>query len=57
MPVIINEFEIITEHPPAHQGQEQRPEAPAGPLPTLRPEDIERIQRHYRRRMARIRAD
>jgi hypothetical protein len=57
MPVIINEFEIITERPPTPQPQEQTPPAQEQEPPTLRPEDIERIQRHYRQRMARIRAD
>lgn len=57
MPVIINEFEIITERPPAPAGQEQAPQEPESRPPTLSPEDIERIQRHFRRRLERVRAD
>lgn len=56
MPVVINEFEIITEQPSAPQGQEQTRPAPEQEQATLRPEDIERIQRHFRRRLARIHA-
>ncbi len=56
MPVVINEFEIITDQPPAPQGQEQGAEALEGPPPAIRPEDIERILRRYRQRMARVRA-
>jgi hypothetical protein len=57
MPVIINEFEIIATPPPAPAGQEQTPQTAAEAQPPLRPEDIERIQRRYQRRMERIRAD
>lgn len=57
MPVIINEFEIITDQAPAPEPQEQAPQAPEEEPPALRPADIERILRHYRLRMARIRAD
>jgi hypothetical protein len=57
MPVIINEFEIITEQTPASPEQTQTPQAPASAPPSLRPEDIERIQRRHRLRMERIRAD
>jgi hypothetical protein len=57
MPVIINEFEIITDQAPARERPEQVPEARVQEPPTLRPEEIERVVRHYRVRMARIRAD
>lgn len=57
MPVIINEFEIITEQAPERERLEQTPQAPEQEPPALRPEEIERIVRHYRLRMARIRAD
>jgi hypothetical protein len=57
MPIIINEFEIITTPPPAPPGQDLTPEVPAQSPSSLRPEDIERIMRHHRQRLERIRAD
>lgn len=56
MPVIINEFEIVTASPPAPAGPEQAPQA-SKPTPQLRPEDIERIQQRQRLRLARVWAD
>ena len=55
MSIIINEFEIVTETPPAPPAQAQQPQPVQSP-PALRPEDIERIQRRYQQRMARLRA-
>jgi len=57
MPIIINEFEIITE-PPVAAAAPQPPnqEAQSAP-PTLRPEDIERIMHRYYQRRERVRAD
>lgn len=56
MPIIINEFEIITEPPPASPEQAQRPQRLDQQPPALRPADIIRIQWRHRQRMARIRA-
>ncbi len=57
MPVIINEFEIVTEPPeaptPDTGAPPQTPEAAA----PLRPEDVARIQRYHYERMERLRAD
>jgi hypothetical protein len=59
MPVVINEFEIVTE-PPVASGPAEVP-APqseeVAPPEVLRPEDVVRIYQHYRRRMARVWAD
>jgi len=59
MPIVINEFEIVTDPRPVDQapaptasGQEQ----PVTP-PPLRPEDVERIAERMRARHERIRAD
>jgi hypothetical protein len=57
MPIIINEFEIIANPPPAPEAQRQSPQVPAQVQPTLRPEDIERVQRYHCQRRERIRAD
>lgn len=54
MPVIINDFEIITA-PPAPDADQ--PPARRQPPPPVRPEDIERIQRRQRLRLARLWAD
>lgn len=56
MPVIINEFEIITSAPPKPEGQTQAPPREE-PSPRLRPQDIERIVQHERQRRERVRAD
>jgi hypothetical protein len=54
--VIVNTFEIITT--PQEQANERpQPDAKPAPATTLRPEDIERIVRHQRARMARVHAD
>jgi hypothetical protein len=55
MAVIINEFEIITE--PPSTPEEETPVAQAPGPPALRPEDIERIERRHRQRIARVWAD
>jgi hypothetical protein len=57
MPVIINDFEIVTAPPPS-PGRDQPPAQQQQPAPPpLRPEDIERIQRRQRLRLARLWAD
>jgi len=57
MPVIINEFEIIPD-PPPDQPQLPAPAAEGEPRPVVPdPEDIIRIQRLYRDRRRRLRAD
>jgi hypothetical protein len=55
MPVIINEFEIITEpnQPAGAAAPAAGPEAP----PPLHPEDVVRIVRRQQLRLARVRAD
>jgi hypothetical protein len=56
MPVIINEFEIITAPPePSTERPETEPR-PAPPAP-LRPAEIEQIVRRHQMRLARVRAD
>lgn len=57
MPVIINEFEIITEQPPTEQAAPPTALTPPEQPPALRPEDVERIMRRQMVRMERIRAD
>jgi hypothetical protein len=57
MPIIINDFEIITTPPPAPGGADQPPPAQSQEPPMLRPQDIERIQRRYEQRLERVRAD
>jgi hypothetical protein len=55
MPIIINEFEIVTE-PPPERAQAETPLPAETPSP-LHPEDIVRIERRDRERRSRIRAD
>ena len=57
MPVIIHEFEIVTESPAQAQTPEQPAQAGQEQAVTLRPEEIERIVRHYQERLARVWAD
>ncbi|MBO0780142.1 MAG: hypothetical protein J2P37_15060 [Ktedonobacteraceae bacterium] len=57
MPVIINEFEVITAPPSAKQGADQKPAAAnsaGAPGPTAH--DIEQVVRHQKERCARVRA-
>ena len=58
MPIVINEFEIIVEPPkdearPAQASQMSDDSA----AQQLRPEDIARINAHFRQRQERVRAD
>ena len=58
MPIVINEFEIMVEPPK----DEPRPErankgSDDSAAQTLRPEDIARINAHFRQRLERVRAD
>jgi hypothetical protein len=53
MAIIINEFEIVPGPAPK---PEEAPVQPAPP-PPLMPEDIERIEERYRRRLQRLWAD
>jgi hypothetical protein len=57
MPIIINEFEIITDQPSSSAGQGQTPSTSAPLPPSLQPQDIERIQCRLTQRMERVRAD
>ncbi len=54
MAVSINDFEVLVEPPAAPS---TGAEAAQRPAPALRPEDIERIVRHFERRRERLRAD
>jgi hypothetical protein len=59
MPVVINEFEIVTQ-PPSASGETGEPggqRQEAVPLEALRPEDIVRIYQHHQQRIARVWAD
>jgi hypothetical protein len=67
MPVIINDFEVVMDPLSTRSGQGgsnrspsgegQAGEAAGGGAGSLRPEDIERIIRHYRERFERLLAD
>lgn len=57
MPVIINDFEITVEPPDSAAAADQAPPGRAEPAPGLRPEDVERIQRHFAERRRRLWAD
>jgi hypothetical protein len=56
MPVIINDFEIITESPRQEPAAAAPPAADEQP-PALRPEDIARIMARQTSRTERVRAD
>jgi len=55
MPIIINEFEVVTEPRPEPAPAETP--RPGETRPALHPEDIVRVQRRHRERMDRVRAD
>jgi hypothetical protein len=57
MAVIINDFEVLLEPPAAPPPRPGAEAAADRPAPSLRPEDIERIVRHFERRRERLRAD
>ncbi len=57
MPVIINEFEIVTPPASSTRGQAEPPAAQGQGPAALRPTEIRRIEEHYRKRAARLRAD
>lgn len=59
MAVIINDFEIMVEPPAAGGDQQQRQglQEPALMPQQLRPEDIERVIRHFEDRRLRVAAD
>lgn len=52
MPVVINDFEVVSEPAPAPPEQESRTNAPAPPTP----HEIEAIVRRQTERLVRIRA-
>jgi hypothetical protein len=54
MSVIINEFEILVDPPTTRSAE--APPPPQAPAP-LRPEEIERIVRHFEGRRLRVDAD
>ena len=58
MAVIINDFEVVVE-PPISTGDTQpdRVQQEPGPPTMLRPQDIERIIRHFEERRGRVAAD
>jgi hypothetical protein len=55
MAVIINDFEVVVDPPPPAPGADAV--QPPPPAPPLRPDEIERIVRHFERRRARLHAD
>ncbi len=57
MPVVINEFEVIAEAPPAAPPGAAPPEAPAAGAVSWTTHDIEQIVRRQAERAARLRAD
>jgi hypothetical protein len=55
MPVIINDFEVVTAAPTQQDQHLKEPQAaPSGPPPPPRPEDLERIQRRFVQRRVRL---
>jgi len=58
MPVVINDFEVVVE-PPTRGSREAETQQAEQDVrrPRLRPEDIDRIVRHFQQRRARVRAD
>ena len=57
MPIIINDFEITVEAP-ANSAEGNTPPHPTQEAPPpMRPEEIARIERHYRERHRRLKAD
>lgn len=56
MPVVINEFEVVAEPQPKKSEADKAPAAPA-PSPAPTPHDVACIVRHYKQRLARVRAD
>ncbi len=57
MPVIINDFEIVAEPPADNRGANAPVQQQELAQTALRPEDIERVIRHFIERRARIVAD
>jgi len=60
MPVIINDFDILTdstEPPQPQRGSATGGPAPQGQPPQLRPEEIKQVMLVNRDRMGRVRAD
>lgn len=56
MPVIINEFEIVSEPPGGQQGLPGDAQL-APPKPNLLPQEVEAVLAMYQQRCARVRAD
>ena len=57
MPVIINDFTITVEAPKADKAQTAASAAPDAKPQTLSPSQVALIERHYRQRKLRIKAD
>jgi hypothetical protein len=55
MAVIINDFEVIMDQPKTTGSAPPSPQS--APPPNLRPDDIQRIQRHFEQRKLRLLAD
>ena len=56
MPIVINDFEIVVEPPPAAPQSQQA--APAvGVLPPLRPDEVVAVMEVREERLERVRAD
>lgn len=55
MPVVINEFEVVADPQQPKSTTDKEPAVPAPPPPPT-PHDIACIVRHYKQRLARVRA-
>lgn len=56
MPVVINEFEVVTESPPASPASAPTPEAPAPLSEVQKAAELARMLSHHRQRQSRVRA-
>ncbi|HEY7066777.1 MAG TPA: hypothetical protein VII06_35245 [Chloroflexota bacterium] len=57
MAVIINDFEITLEPPAPSAGEPSAAQLPAAGAASLRPEDVDRIVKHFEQRRRRVAAD
>jgi hypothetical protein len=57
MPVVINEFEVVSDPPPAEAPPGAQPRTAGDALPPWAVHDIEEIVRRAAERAARVRAD
>jgi len=57
MAVIINEFEVVAEPPPAERAKEPAPPAGSSASQAPTPAELQRVLRRLEERAARVRAD